>query len=509
MMAEAMSVATGAGSVAESAPAPPRPEDHPRGLPWPPVWRMYPANSPAWSEQESEAAFNEDWARADFGEAFVAALARRHAEFKGDWWLLAMLTRCAEVKQNARNDAKPDTNPSTPGNAGATLANERGASPGRYAWWRRGFEAVYFGLGAGARPRAHLERASLARWDLAKIDLRWARLDRGDLSGARLAGADLSHASLRGVEASSADFGGAVLIGARLDDAVLLRGNFAGSALNWAQGAGALLAGADLSGAALHQADLDRANLRNVRGVLYDSNTVDRVDSDPDAGDPWSVLRRRHTPLALGVTVGLAVLYFVPGVVELVGAWAATRAGEAAQEAVRASPGFGEGEALRPWVRHFHDTHRLAPAASILLGATRGLGVLHVAAGLVVVAYALLRAKLTLSVGVLREHEQRFKRTPMLEEYAGVCHPLSERPRDWLGAWWTRAQRWMKATERDGSMWEWRKKSLALLSPVPTLGLWRLHRVAWWMRWFFALAVAWSLLRWAFFDPVAVRMVAG
>ncbi len=453
---------------------------------------MYPASSPAWGEGECPAAFNEDWARADFGEEFFASLARRHAEFRGDWWLLAMLTRCVEAKESSPTNDHPKGEPRD--------------SSARFAWWRGGFEAVYYGLGTGARPRAHLERAALARWELSGIDLRWARLDRSDLSDARLRGADLSHASLRGVEASSADFGSAVLIGAHLDEAVLLRANFAESAMNWAGCGGALLAGADLTGAALHQADLDKANLRNVRGILYDANTVDRVDCDPGAGDPWSVLRRRYTPLALSVTILLAALYFVPGVVELVGAWAATRAGEAAQEAIRASPAFGEGEALRPWVRHFHDTHRLAPPASVLLGATRTWGALHVAAGLVVVAYALLRARLTLGVSVLREHEQRLKRTPMLEEYAGICHPLSERPHDWTGAWRARAERWMKANESVGPAWAWRLERMGLLSPVAAMGLWRLDRVTTWMRWVFALAVAWSLVRWALLEPVAVRL---
>jgi uncharacterized protein YjbI with pentapeptide repeats len=164
----------------------------------------------------------------------------------------------------------------------------------------------------GRRIRAH--ETGGAPLNLARTDLRGARLDGADLRDVILSYADLRHADL-----VRARLEGAMLVrarlerasfgvdrtmpeyGARLDEAFLMRAHLAGAHLEGAHLRraelsnaglmGANLAGADLDGASLGGADLSGATVggASFRGAHFASTTVWPEGFDPEAAGALSL----------------------------------------------------------------------------------------------------------------------------------------------------------------------------------------------------------------------------
>jgi len=150
-----------------------RPYGHPAGLPWPPR-RKYDAGHPGRSNRPSFVAFNEDWARQDFGHEYFAQLKSWQPEFRGDWWQLAFLSRCA--RESYRDDTR-----------------------GSFLDWNDSVTAL--------NVPQHLEGARL----------RHVQLTGADLTNTYLIGADLDDAKLIDVGIVASHFEDASLRGAVLD----------------------------------------------------------------------------------------------------------------------------------------------------------------------------------------------------------------------------------------------------------------------------------------------------
>ncbi|MFJ2752809.1 pentapeptide repeat-containing protein [Streptomyces sp. NPDC087297] len=148
---------------------------------------------------------------------------------------------------------------------------------------RRPTEPVQAALTVLARrPRDRDEPFQL---DLARTDLRGAKMTNGylkgaNLHGARLQGANLSEAHLEGANLYGDHLEGVYLEGAHLEGALLHGAHLQGARLQGAllHGAhlpgahlqGALLHGAHLAGAHLQGADLHRAHLEKARELTVD-----------------------------------------------------------------------------------------------------------------------------------------------------------------------------------------------------------------------------------------------
>lgn len=210
---------------ADSPPPPPRPADHPAGLPWPPAFPEYAPDSPARSDEESKQAFNEQAARAAFGDAFIDALRMRHVRraFRGDWWMLAMLLRCEEA---------------------AKAADPKGEDEERLAWWNsrcdhcRGEDVLVHLEGANLRC-AHLEHVSLWGAHLEGVNLRVAHLQHADLRSVYFEAADLSESHLEHAK----------FLGAHLKGAIFFHAHFRLADLRFADVSAAKISNADLRGA--------------------------------------------------------------------------------------------------------------------------------------------------------------------------------------------------------------------------------------------------------------------
>ncbi len=191
-----------------------RPEGHPAHLPWPPKVREYPPNHPARRDEESKEAFNEDWARNDFGDEFVDGLMRKHAQFCGDWWLLALLERCALLAQR-RDPERKNINRFCVWESVCALLQQRRV----VIHLERTNLTLEFLEDARIRG-AHLEHANLSQASLTRAGLSHAHLERAIIRDARLQlakliGSHLDHADLRRADVSGADITGARLIGTR------------------------------------------------------------------------------------------------------------------------------------------------------------------------------------------------------------------------------------------------------------------------------------------------------
>jgi uncharacterized protein YjbI with pentapeptide repeats len=141
-----------------------------------------------------------------------------------------------------------------------------------------------------------LRRRLVQRWARsAPLDLRYARLPEVDardlvlcdllLGHANLARADLRGARLEGLSAPRADFSRARLTGADLRHAYLSGASFDGADLEEVCLEGARLTGADFRGARLRGADLRKAELRRVRlrgadaqGACFDGAVLSGVE---------------------------------------------------------------------------------------------------------------------------------------------------------------------------------------------------------------------------------------
>ncbi len=485
---------------------PPRPADHPPDKPWPVPWREYPDDHPArskdWTPTEP---FNEDWAREDFGDAFVDALKEGQERFRGDWWLLAMLLRWAELVEQERCAV---------------------SHTAHFRLWNAGYlEAV------GSGVRQHLEHADLSGVYLEHANFSNARLEHASLTGALLKHADFTYARLNYASLYVAHLEHANLYGAHLEQAFLVDAH-----LEYARGSSARIERANLFRAHLEHADLryarlkhtnlrrahlehadlfhvslDHAEVRGATGIFFNSNPVDRMLIEGIAPDPWSRLRREYTGPRFFFHLLLLIAFFLPLAAKVLHLSAVSELNAAAERIVTNAETRTQDQAwaqpLRQGLENFRDSHVKRPAVWVLLGSTEGG--YFVGLSLLVLAYNGLRILLTSRIAMLRDAEERSKITPALEEYYGLCHPLSDRRvllglkrekattreavrwRDMVRIWGRRIRAWLDAKEwrrGDEKPWSWRKKrALELLSPLPVIGLYRVHQAA---RVLFWIAVA-------------------
>lgn len=230
-----------------------RPEGHPEHLPWPPKAREYPADHPARSDEESKNSFNEDWAREDFGIAFVEHLREQQGTriFAGDWWHFAFLRRLENV---------------------ALQRDPHGAQQDRFLVWNNyAFLMMMNGVWL------HFEYASFRNANLQHSELFGAHLEHASFEDAHL-----EHAKLRDAELLHADLG----------SAHLKHANFVATSLK--------------------HADFTSTDVRDAIGIHFDQSPVRDLRIEGDAPDPWSVLRRSYTGPWFFVHAALLVLFVLP-----------------------------------------------------------------------------------------------------------------------------------------------------------------------------------------------------
>lgn len=241
-----------------------RPADHPVHLPWvSDILGNYKAKKHVERDGKSEEAFHKDLAVEAFGEDYMAKLLENQKGFQGDWFQLAFLLMCHRTKIEKQGIDE----------------DLRCFCPFCLADWGD----------------IHLEHAILTNAHLEGINLRHAYLEHAILTNAHLEGAlirdahlehaglgcaRLENASLANSCLDNANFGYAHLKNARLANAYCRNTNFFN---------------ANFTGAKLGNANLDGADVRDAKGIVFDSNHVAQIRIEGNAPDPWSVLRRNYT----------------------------------------------------------------------------------------------------------------------------------------------------------------------------------------------------------------------
>lgn len=251
------------------------------------------------SYEESKEAYNEEAAREAFGDEFINGLKARQADFRGDWWHLALLIR--NLKRDKKNSVLKDRY--------------------RIRQWNRWRERVMESTGSRSE-ELHLEGAHLADTHLEQVKLMFAHLENADLAGAHLEHANLicaqlehanvewahlEHASLRGATLEHANMEWAYLEHVALSEANLEHANVEFAHLEHAD-----LSEANLEHARLREAGLDRADVRRAEGLRFDRNRVEGISIEANAPDPWSVLRRKYTGPWFFVHLLLLGVFFAP-----------------------------------------------------------------------------------------------------------------------------------------------------------------------------------------------------
>ncbi len=352
---------------------------------------------------------------------------------------------------------------------------------------------------------ARLEHAKFNRASLDYADLQFARLDHANFTDARL-----GHARFWRARLTHSNFGGASLKNANFCYAQLEHADFTGAGLELASFWFARLEHTNLRGACLTYARLpgarlDHADVRGATGILFDENPVDGLHIEGNAPDPWSLLRRKYTGPRFFFHLILLIAFLLPFAARVLILSAHSQMYETAERIVEHA-GDAPGAELwaknmADWTEKYRQTHDKTLAVWVLAGWTKGWHFFGLT--LVLVMYNLLRAYLTSKVSMLRDAEERSKITPALVDYYGLCHPLADlrdllgigrivgepnvspRMRDWPQVWW-------RSIRRNG----WR-----YLSPVPVIGLYRVHlfaRVLFWaaMGSFAYNAIAWLSTTW-------------
>lgn len=524
-------------------------------------------------------AYNEAKARAEFGDAFIDRLKGEQAEFRGDWWQLAKL-----VKNLEDDEARPDIKPEE------RLADWNGWRIGESAQAYLGRPSENIHLEHADLFAAHLEHANLhgahlehANLFLARLiharlhaaHLEHAKLNAAHLEHANLRGAHLEHAMLGAAHLEHVDLQGAHLEHASLNSAYLEHGN---------------LTSAHLEGAQLDQAVLSEANLRSARGLFFCDNRVRDIDIEGDAIDPWSVLRRKYTGPWFFVHLLLLIVFFTPYVARTFSLTVQSRGQEwAFAQFARLESALGDAHSVagreacekavdtvfRDWIQRaegaiaesplpedarrelmtrlegagrsgdafcdavpdlrialrslredYEITHPRRRAIWMLLGEKSGW---HWLLPAIVIVYNVIRGYLTMRVSMLRDAEERSQRTPTLEEYYGICHPLrtvtrkknatagdgdadrdGEKVRTNKSGWvhaavaalfvtpgWARRDPW-SAARTSHQLLRPLRYLLTWFSEIPLrFGLYRLHQIARVLLWFAITAVAWNSYVWA------------
>lgn len=418
---------------------PQRPPGHPEGLPWPPSIREYPPDSPARVDDIPSEPFNEEWAREDFGDDFVKELIRGNSidgrvKFRGDWWVLAMLVRCAELAL-ARD---PEAN----------VLN-------RFIEWvsfkqQLQNHGVHIHLEHAVLYSARLEHADLRKAHLEYANLEDSRLRNADLFGARLEytklnWAHLEHADLGGAHLEDADLSYAHLEDADLRGASLYQSNLVGARLDRAN-----MQGSRLEHAVLSNVSLTGADVRRATGLRFDSSLIRGLHIEGNAPDPWSVLRRSYSGPWFFIHATFLLAFILPYIGKVLALTAADHA--------RQSMGFVE--STLPSFVHVEEI----PAWRVLVGLERGWWVPVL--GLILLVYNAIRGVLTVRVGMLRDAEERAGISPGLREYMGSQELEEESILRWLANLAEQSAQWIvwMAREYAQNSMQWLARRVALLA---------------------------------------------
>jgi uncharacterized protein YjbI with pentapeptide repeats len=497
---------------------------------WPPKMRTYAPEHPARRREQSREAFNEDWAREDFGDAVVNRLLWIHPlgnRFSGDLWIYAVLYGCMRVRQyvdgqqrstretwQAFLDAMRDQ---------AVVVHLEGADLTLAKLAKADLEGVHLeyaichqaDLQGANLTGAHLEHASLQEAQLDDAILRSSSLEHSDFSRAQLRRASLVEAQLQSALLVEAHLEGAALIKAQLDNACLVnarmdQANLAGAQLVGARASRACLKSACLSGTNLaasnfrganfEQADLRLAQLSqtrleeatltaaDIRGALalrFDSNRVRDIKIEGNATDPWSVLRRSYTGPWFFVHATMLVVFVVPYVGKVLALTAADHAGRILGTTIERLPGAS------------HIQIEYIPAWKVLIGLDQGW--LGPVLAVVLLGYNVIRGFLTIRVGMLRDAEERSDITPMLKEYMG-----SQALGDEHGFWFL----WFIVRD----VLDWMTHLYGpegSLVPLPSVGLWCWHRILNLLFWFAIISFAVHAICWIWYTTVPqIRVIA-
>ena len=453
-------------------PFPARPEGDDRNLPWPAVFRVYPADHPARSDESLGTPCNEDWAREDFGGRFIEKLKTVQNKFSGDWWALALLIRCIES---------------------ARINDPHGECGERFAIWLEFFRSldqnevpihleyaslVCADLQYAFFEAAHLENAFLELANLERASLWYAHLEYADLWAANLKNADIRHANLTH----------AYLKLAKIEHATLESAQIRHTDLEHARLEHADLRSADFKHANLKHVSLVEVDVRGATGITFDQNPVRGMRIEGNAPDPWSQLRRKYTGPWFFVHAALLIAFILPYIAKVI---ALTAADQAARQ-----------------VEGYVDTGERVSAFLVLIGWTEAWYLTLFASILLV--YNALRAALTMRVGMLRDAEERSGVTPALGEYMGT-QGLDDEPL-WMALWISTRDlfRWLATCARRGievGAWEFLSRFVAVTQAeresirpkaltFEDIGYWRLHRTMGVLVFFAILSFLWGTIHW-------------
>lgn len=187
-------------------------------------------------------------------------------------------------------------------------------------------------------------------------------------------------------------------------------------------GKGGSFAGANLNRAKLFEADLRGCDLRDVRGLVLNSTRVKDAQFSPLSNDPWSVLRRAYTGPRLIFNLLFLTAFFLPYVART-GYWVGVNRTELAAARVLAelreygaSPHGDQGRLAGVLERAFESIARRLPGPEnpdsrasrvwrLVIGADRGTW--FWVSAILLLAYNVLRALLTMFVAPMRDEEER------------------------------------------------------------------------------------------------------
>jgi pentapeptide repeat protein len=392
-----------------------RPPRLPEHCPWPPEFPyLYPGRPEG---HDPESPYNEQLARKAFGDEIVDYLQDKQLTYKhvfrGDWWQRAFLAHQGELDQDQLSKGK--------------ILSEKE----RFLYWNswrfyRRYDYIKFSRNHRPKVPIDLEGANLIDAHLENADLFEAKLKNAQLSLANLENAVLKEAHLE-----NAQLWCTVLKNAQLENVNL----------EYAELSLANLENANLDGAILNGADV-----RECRGLKFDSNEVDRIRIEGKAPDPWSILRRKYSGPLFMVHLLLLVAFLLPYVGHLMILTAESRAYSQLEQYLEAQDEMPEQveptsgieqvktaveqpkksfhAAIGRYKKKFEQTHTETKAIWPLLGWTRtdGWGRCYFFITIVILIYNGLRGYLTYNVSILRDAEERSRITPALEEYYNKKH---------------------------------------------------------------------------------------
>ena len=247
-------------------------------------------DSPAKPDEKSEKAFNYDLAVKAFGEKYMKRLESEQEEFQGDWFQLAFLLRCHETKIEKRGIDEYEV----------CLC----------PFCQFGWKCIH--LENTWLPEAQLEHANLANAHLENVMFDFASLEKTKFSGAHLENAQFRNADLEFANLCKAHLKNAQFMLAFLHQAWLMKADLDGARLDCANLENADLKNAILTRTVLADAKLDGTDVRAAKGIVFDSNRVERLLIEGNAPDPWSVLRRNYTGPNFFFHLLILMAFFLP-----------------------------------------------------------------------------------------------------------------------------------------------------------------------------------------------------